>query len=118
MRAFGLLLDRRNARRWLDDLILNDAARLALQAFRESPRFPFAILAGELHLEHGGFLGGFADSWASALRLFATTTDRIGEEAGKRGLRICSGWVLLVNERRVAEVRSLIAQCQVVEGHA
>jgi hypothetical protein len=118
LRAFGLLLDRRNAYPWLDDVIKNDTARGTLQIFRRSQRFPFAVLAGELHIPNGGFVGGLADSWPLALRLFTFSCDRISEETQKQGLDICSGWYLLVNDRRQAEVRSMIAKAQTVGGHA
>ncbi len=110
----GLVVDRDNEK-LVGPLIQRVKSRAAvglLAAWRRMPEFPFLVLAGELHRERAGVVGGMARTREDALALFRLATERLDEIAAHSGVGFTSAWLLLVREdfRRDFDAASAAAQ--------
>ena len=96
----------------------NEQALAMLSLWRRSlGRFPFVVLAGELHKRNRGVVGGCASDWSSAKLLYELAVRRLGEVAHKSG-GFTSCWILFLEEARAQDIESLAAHSQQVEGAA
>jgi hypothetical protein len=115
----GLVFDRDHAptAAEIGQFTPNAGVRALIEAWRLSARAEFLVVAGALHREGGGAVGGLACDWPSAMRLFAIACDRLDDIAGSSG-DFSSAWFLALSCEKRDELRAVIAQAQRTAGTA
>jgi len=120
-RLCGLILDAEHldAADSLAQSTKSESALAAISLWRKYlSRFPFLVVAGELHRPHGRIVGGLAGTWTDALALFGRAMARFHEIAEVSGVDFSSAWMPFLTDERQREVRSLIAEAQQCAGSA
>jgi hypothetical protein len=98
---------------------LKNERAIALAAYwrRNLDRWPFLVVAGELHQRDGGLIGGIGRDWSAARNLFTLACERHDDLARIHG-DFSSAWFLLVTNERVDEIHEIVAEAQTCRGTA